>query len=185
MSSNNLQDKVKSKNDFILSQLHVVEDSIILKGSVKCFIEENGETTLHHEKHNLIVNGARKALAHLIGQATAIYRVDTFQLGTGGHLPDDILTPVSPTITDVALEASAFSKVIDHGNDVYNPAPPNETAIMFTVIVEKYEGNGTGIVAYTEAGLFTQNGTLFARETFPAIVKNSSRKVTFQWSILF
>ncbi|MFA5071309.1 MAG: hypothetical protein WC511_02950 [Candidatus Pacearchaeota archaeon] len=185
MSSNNLRDKVSSRNDLTLSEVHSIDDKILVRGSVKCFVEENGVVTLHHEKHNLIVNGARKALAHLIGEALTAYRVDMFKLGTGGHLPGDILTPVSPTITDTDLEEPFFSKALDHGSDVYNPASPNETSITFTVAIEKYEGNGTGIVPYTEAGLVTQNGTLFARETFPAIVKNSSRKVTFQWSILF
>lgn len=182
---NNLKDRVNSKADFLLSEVHSLTDNFQLKGSVKCFVEEDGVVTLHHEKHNLIVNGARKALAHLIGEASSIYRVDTFKLGTGGHMPGDILTPISPTVTDTDLELPAFTKAIDHGADTYLPTPPAETSIMFTVAIEKYEGNGSGIVAYTEAGLATANGTLFARETFPAIVKNSSRRVTFQWSILF
>lgn len=181
----NLKDKVNSKADFVLSETHTFEESFTLRGNVKCWIEEDGIKTLHHEKSNLIVNGARKALAHLIGQATSTYKIDLFKLGTGGHLPDDILTPVSPTITDTGLEAMAFSKAIDHSADAYLPTPPAETSIKFTIVVEKYEGNGSGIVAYTEAGLFCASGVLFARETFPAIVKNSSRRVSFEWSILF
>lgn len=181
----NLKDKVNSKADFVLSETHSFEDKCGLRGSVKCWIEEDGVKTLHHEKHNLIVNGARKALAHLISQAPASYKIDLFKLGTGGHLPDDILTPVSPTITDTDLEIMAFSKAIDHSADAYLPTPPAETSIKFTIVVEKYEGNGSGIVAYTEAGLFCASGDLFARETFPAIVKNSSRRIIFEWSILF
>ena len=77
------------------------------------------------------------------------------------------------------------TKAIDHLNDTYLPTPPAETSVKFTVVVEKAEGNGTGTVAYTEAGLFCSDSTMFARETFPAIVKNSTRRVTFEWSILF
>lgn len=181
-----MQDKVVSKQDFGSSQIQSFQDTITLKGSVKCWVEEeDGIKTLHHEKHNLIVNGARKALAHLIAERPEIYRIDYFKLGTGGHVPGDILTPVSPTITDTGLEELAFTKAIDHLNDVYLPTPPAETSVKFVVVVEKAEGNGSGTVAYCEAGLFTNNNTLFARETFPAIVKNSTRRITFEWSILF
>lgn len=181
-----IRDKVKSGLDFGSTQIQSLSDSFTLRGSVSCWIEEDGVKTLHHEKSNLIVNGARKALAHLIGEVPAQYRIDYFKLGTGGHAPGDILTPVSPTINDTALEAEAFSKAIDHGNDTYLPAPPAETSVKFTVVVEKAEGNGTGTVAYCEAGLVCGDGTtLFARETFPAIVKNSTRRITFEWSILF
>lgn len=184
---NAIQDKVKSLQDLGSFQIQSMSDNYNpLKGSVKCWIEEeDGTRILHHEKHNLIVNGARKALAHLIGEAAVAYRVDSFKLGTGGHAPGDILTPVSPTVTDTALETLAFTKAIDHGDDSYLPTPPAETSIKFTVVVEKAEGNGSGTVAYCEAGLFCQNETMFARETFPAIVKNSTRRVTFEWSILF
>jgi len=180
-----LQDKVNSRQDLSSSQTQSIEDTLTLKGSVKCWVEEDGVKTLLHEKSNLIVNGARKALAHLIAEAAAIYRIDYFKLGTGGHAPGDILTPVSPTITDTQLEELAFTKAIDHVNDTYLPTPPAETSVKFTVVVEKAEGNGSGTVAYTEAGLFCSDGTMFARETFPAIVKNSTRRVTFEWSILF
>lgn len=183
-----LQDKINSRQDLGSSQIQSIEDTITLRGSVKCYVEENGVTTLLHEKSNLIVNGARKALAHLIADISGVqtlYRIDYFKLGTGGHAPGDILTPVSPTITDTALEELAFSKIIDHNDDTYLPTPPDETSVKFTVVVEKAEGNGSGTVAYTEAGLFCNNGTMFARETFPAIVKNSTRRITFEWSILF
>jgi hypothetical protein len=181
-----IQDKINSKVDFGTSQIQSIEDTLTLKGSVKCWIEEDGVKTLHHEKSNLIVNGARKALAHLISDANSIYKIDYFKLGTGGHAPGDILTPVSPTITDTDLEEPAFSKAIDHGNDTYLPTPPAETSVKFTVVVEKAEGNGSGTVAYCEAALFcNDNATMFARETFPAIVKNSTRRITFEWSILF
>jgi hypothetical protein len=180
-----IKDMVNSKQDFNLTSTQNFTETLTLKGNVKCWIEEEGVVTLHHEKSNLIVNGARKALAHLIAEANAIYRIDTFKLGTGGHLPGDILTPVSPTITDTDLEELQFTKAIDHLQDTYLPTPPAETSVKFTVVVEKAEGNGSGTVAYTEAGLYCQNGTLFARETFPAIVKNSTRRVVFEWSILF
>ncbi len=138
-----------------------------------------------HEKTNLIVNLARKSLAHLVAEGEGVYVVNTFKLGTMGHSGSDILTPVDPTVTDTTLtDPSPFSKVIPTLE--YLPVG-NETSVKFTIPVEKAEANGAGgaAVAYTEAGLFSTNGNLFARETFEAIVKNANRKVTFEWTLLF
>jgi hypothetical protein len=178
----NIAEKVNSRQLFGFSEILEIKDNVGIRGSVKCWVEEAGVIKLHHEKHNLIVNGARKALAHLVAEADANYIINEFQLGTGGHAPGDILTPVSPTITDTALEIPAFTKAITVFE--YLPALA-ETSVKFTVIVDKPEGNGSGVVAYCEAGLFCDNGTMFARETFPAVVKNANRRVTWEWSILF
>jgi hypothetical protein len=179
----NLSERVNSRQEINMSEIFDFTDTVGIRGSVKCFIEEDGVKTLHHEKSNLIVNGARKALAHLVAEATATYKISQFQLGIAGHSGTDILTPVSPTINDVALNSSAFSKAIT----VFEYLPSGaETSVKFTVVIDKAEANGSGVVAYTEAGLFcADNVTMFARETFPAIVKNANRRVSFEWSILF
>ena len=162
-----------------------LEDQIIqLKGRVRAWVIEDGQApVLAHEKNNLIVQGARKALANLIAEAPAPYIVSSMHWGTAGHQGQDILTPVPPTINDVQLNVDAFQKSIQ--SFTYLPTPPNETSVQFNCTMEKIEGNGSGVVAYTEAGLFCTNGIMFARETFPAIVKNSARKVIFEWVILF
>ena len=180
----NLSEQVRSRQEISTSETFEFSDTMNLRGSGKCIIDDDFEGTfIHHEKSNLIVNGARKALAHLVAEATANYRIQQFQLGIAGHSGTDILTPVSPTINDVALNSSAFSKTIT----VFEYLPTGaETSVKFTVVVDKAEANGSGVVAYTEAGLFCADGvTMFARETFPAIVKNANRRVSFEWSILF
>ena len=67
------------------------------------------------------------------------------------------------------------------------PETGTKTSVDFNITLEKTEGNTTGAngKAYTEAALYTAGGHIFARETFPAIVKTDSRRITFVWSILF
>lgn len=156
------------------------------KGRVKIFIEEDGEEYLAHEGDNLIVKLARPAMAKLIAEADSNYKVVTFKIGIKGHdlgPPEDITTPIAPSTTDTDLiDTSPFSKAI--ASYSYLPAL-DPTSVQFVTVLEKAEANGSGSVNYTEAGLFMFNGEMYARETFPAIVKNSTRKVTFYWQILF
>jgi len=156
------------------------------QGSVRAVIEEDGREWVAHEKCNLIVNLARPAMAGLLAEADTNYVLDTFKIGTQGHVlapVEDTLTPVSPSVTDTSLiDVSPFSKSI--GSFSYLPIL-SPTSVQFVTIIEKAEANGGGTVTYTEAGLFMNNGSMFARETFPAIVKNVNRKVTFYWSILY
>lgn len=166
---------------------HSIQDGLRKPtGSVRAVIEEDGVEWVAHEKHNLIVNLARPAMAALLAEADTDYVVDTFKIGTKGHdlgPPEDILTPVAPTVTDTALiDTSPFSKSI--GSFSYLPVG-TPTSVQFITALEKAEGNGGGSVTYTEAGLFMNGGDMFARETFAAIVKNSARKITFYWQILF
>jgi hypothetical protein len=110
-------------------------------------------------------------------------------MGTKGHdlTSGNILIPVAPQVGDTSLidSADTFAKQI--GTEFnYQGFNPVDNSVMFQIVMEKEEANGSaGTVAYTEAGLFSQNGTMFARETFPAIVKNANRRITFQWIILF
>lgn len=156
------------------------------RGCVKIFIKEDGDEYLAHEDDNLIVKLARPAMAHLIAEADSNYKVVTFKIGTKGHVlgpPEDITTPVAPSVTDTGLiDTSPFSKAISSFS--YLPVG-DPTSVQFISVLEKSEANGSGSVNYTEAGLFMFNGDMYARETFPAIVKNSSRKITFYWQILF
>jgi len=156
------------------------------RGIVKAVIEEDGREWVAHYKENLIVSLARPAMAGLLAEADTDYVVDTFQIGTQGHVlgpPEDITTPLSPSLPDTSLiDSSPFSKSI--GSFAYLPVL-SPTSVQFTTIIEKAEANGSGSVTYTEAGLFMTGGNMFARETFAAIIKNVNRRVTFYWCILF
>jgi hypothetical protein len=180
--------RMLSKYGGKLSYLEYIIRDVFQKprGSVRAVIEENGISWVAHEQNNLIVNLARPAMAGLLAEADTDYVVDNFKIGTQGHTlgpPEDIVTPVAPAVTDTSLiDVSPFSKAISSFSYLPGGTP---TSVQFVSVLEKSEANGSGSVTYTEAGLFMNGGNMFARETFAAIVKNSSRKVTFFWVILF
>lgn len=164
----------------------IYDESCRPVGSVRAVIEEDGRSWVAHEKHNLIVNDARPAQAHLLAEADSDYQATIFKIGTKGHdlgPPEDTDSPIAPTMTDSSLiDTSPFSKAI--GSFSYLPVV-NPTSVQFVTSIEKTEANGAGSVIYTEAGLFLTNGDMFARETFKGITKTASRKVTFYWQILY
>lgn len=166
----------------------VTENGIQLRGRVKVLVEENGVETVHHIKDNIIVNMARDTLCKLITAPQTNMHITQIRFGTRGHNGQDILNPEAPLITDTALKdtTTTFNKNIERFQTM--PAQDSvKTSVDFHISLEKNEGNATGTAgkAYTEAGLYTAAGTLFARETFPAVIKTESRRITFIWSILF
>lgn len=187
MQKSVLVDTLLNKDDYSnQSMLIELGCAKVLSGRFKALIEENGKTTCPFEDHNMIVDVARKALTHLLAEGDDNYKIASIALGTKGHdlVNNDILSPVAPQISDTALIDSApFSKAIS--SYLYQGQLPDDTSVIFQITMEKEEGNGTGVVAYTEAGLMCTNSSLFARETFPAVVKNANRRITFQWVIQF
>lgn len=150
-------------------------------GVVTRKIEENGKIIFFHKECNTIVNLARASMAHAIAEATGVSSVSHLKLGTGGHAVGDILTPVPAVDTDTDLEASEYSQVIT--DTVFTLA---DTTVTFQVTVEKTDANVGAAYSYTEAGLYTNAGTvLFSRDTFPAMIKTPARKFYFEWAIVF
>lgn len=183
-------DKVNTSASSGVGEVVSVADTKPMKGAVKVYVEENGNNVLVWDDPNLIVDGARKALTHLIAAGDTNYKVSTIKLGTKGHnlSTGNLLEPVAPKVSDTGLidaTSSVYSETISNSGNGYVFQGTGDTSVKFSIVMEKTEGNGSGTVAYTEAGLFCANGTLFARETFPAIVKNANRRITFEWTILF
>lgn len=166
--------------------MQVTENGIQLRGRVKVLVEENGVETVHHIKDNIIVNIARETLCHLITAPQTDRHITKAYFGTKGHTGQDILNPKAPLITDdKLLDTSPFIKNIN--GFTLMPETGVKTSVDFAISLEKTEGNTSGAngKAYTEAALYTAGNHIFARETFPAIVKTESRRITFVWSILF
>lgn len=169
---------------------------ITLRGRVTCHIEETDPVTgnvsswIHHDKGNIVVNLGKETLCHLITAPQTTRHITTFKLGTKGHKDNDILIPIPPKDTDKDLidKTTTFKK--DFTNFKMYPVDNTKTEVQFSCVLEAGEANGSATnanqaIAYTEAGMYTFQGVLFARETFPAVVKTINRRITFTWSILF
>lgn len=206
MDNKTLTDKVKKGSLPIMAgTAHTVKEDFSggFSGQVSCFVQEIdpetgilGEKKLHHYKPNLIVNGARYVLAKLLIEDpndVTLYnnsRITKMKFGTDGQSGGDPLVPVAPTVSDTGLNTETLT--LDMQDTVNQPDPywgfepmGDESSVRFTAIMGTTVGNGAGTVTYTEAGLFTKDDVMFARETFPSLVKNSSRVITFEWLILF
>jgi len=165
-------------------------------------VEEGGVTTLAFEKSNLIVNTGRQVLSELLGTNTYPC-IDRIRIGQGnvvGPGPNpapwdlsgptyavwDILNPPVPTdvTQNVLWDPDYFQQIQAPGSPVFTYTLP-QVSTQFIFVVDKPDANGSGTVAYTEAGLFNSLGTLFAVENFPAIVKTSARRVIFEWLVYF
>ena len=133
-----------------------------------------------------------------------------FGLGDGGCPAGDPINPTAPSATDTDLNNSILINAIDSSNADYRLSPvegyykqplgtvefeqdennSNQWLICkTTTVIGADNGNGYTL---SEAGLFTaptsaggETGpfTLYARITFPSIVKTSSRILTFIWYV--
>ena len=177
----------------------IIDNTKGLKGQVSCFYQDRdpitgkwGDLIQHHFKSNLIVKLARNALANLIADPSesANYSIATMRFGLDGQDGGDPLVPVAPLPLDTGLYSSFYSHTLVPASEVSYEPIGDPTAVRFTVTLTEGVANhavdpSPSTQVYTEAGLFCANGDLFARETFPSLVKTDSRRITFEWLILF
>lgn len=188
-----MEDRVIT-NDAQNSALNeTVQDfALRMRGHVRILVDDDARGSyVHFDDHNIIVNGAKKVMAAMIAKGDSSYKISGLELGIG-HVSGDILNPSAPQASETELGTSLNPRTWIAVGDNYTPKDLNNNGIAkFTFVLSKSAGNGDGVVAYTEAGLWAvavpgQSGaTLFALETFPALIKNSSRQITFEWSIIF
>lgn len=144
---------------------------------------------------------------------TADEFITWFGVGDGGCPIGDPLTPTSPTSLDTDLDNSVMINATDSSCADYRLVPdvgyykkPFDSSIEFEQDGDNYnywligkitttlgtnDANGFNI---NEAGLFTAESSaggysgqfsLYARVTFPTIVKSSSRQLLFVWYVYF
>ena len=138
------------------------------RGVFDLHIFKNGVEIEHFVEHNLIVNSARTAMAHLVGSADATKKITQFGIGTDNTEPDLANT----SLTNV------FQKDID---SVVYPED-DEYNVQFNFSLSVDEGNDMEI---TEFGLMCADGSLFARKVRKAISKDSDISLTGSWTIMF
>lgn len=131
-------------------------------------IYEDGTRELHSSKKNEIVAGGLTALTQIFGNAPsptgyAQRRPVSIAVGTG-----------TPSTT--ALGTEVFEDTFD------STTYPTASSVRFEMILQQGEANGSPL---QEAGLFSADGTMIARQSFQTITKNSSFQLAFVWSFTF
>lgn len=138
------------------------------RGVFDLHIYKNGVEIEHFTECNLIVNTARTAMAHLVGDADPDKQITWFGVGTDSNGPD---------LTDVSL-INPFTKPIDS-----HEYPEDDAySVRFNFSLSTEEANG---MAITEFGLLCSDGSLFARKVRKVISKESDISLTGTWTILF
>ncbi|MDR2419466.1 MAG: hypothetical protein LBD79_10520 [Treponema sp.] len=119
------------------------------------------------EDDNLIVNGARLQMAHLVAGDVTQRSINRISLGTSGVAP----TVGDTQITDAFIKAVSGFEYPDNG----------QVKINWTLLTS--EANRKAI---REFGLLTTNGTLFARRIRKnPIYKESDISIEGEWIIIF
>lgn len=145
----------------------MAKETLALRGSVFTQIwNAEGELIEETTQSNLIVNVGKEAAARLLGLADPDKRVNTIAFGTNGN----------PTLSsDIDLVNNIFEKPL-------NGVTFSGTSAIFDYSLELSEGNGYSI---REFGLYTNDGTMFARIVRNPISKTSDIRLTGTWTITF
>jgi hypothetical protein len=142
-------------------------EKVPMRGVFKTFVYRRGVLVEEYCDDNLIVNGARLQMAHLVAGDAAQRHINRIAFGTNGTEPD----PADTLITN--QYAKSISGVV---------YPENGRA-QFDWELLVTENNGMAIL---EFGLLTQDGTLFARKTRTSpIYKESDISIEGHWTIIF
>jgi len=147
------------------------------KGLVTITLRDLWGTVVSITRANLVVTKARETVTDW-ATGTFTESIDDIELGTGGHEAGDPDTPIPPAESDIALETPLALSV----KTITTKSQPTATTAQFDVVYGGTEGNGT----ITEAALKTSPGAvLFARVTFPKIIKDTSFSLGVEWKIIF
>lgn len=139
--------------------------------------DKDGRLVCEREDRNLITNGIKDVLGELLVQdflggarTTAQLKIDSIKMGTSN---------VTPARTQTALQsAPAVTKTLA----AVNVARPSTGTYTFTVTMDTSEGNGN---TFREVGLFTQDGTMIARQVHADTAKDATKSLEYIWTLIF
>jgi hypothetical protein len=138
-----------------------------LKGIFELDAIKNGKVIEHTREENLIVDGARVQMAHLISGDAEDREITRIAFGTDG---------TAPAATDTEI-TDAFEK------EVSGCTFPEAGHVKFSWSLAASEDNGQAIM---EFGLLCADGALFARRTRAnPIYKESDIALQGSWEIIF
>jgi hypothetical protein len=138
-----------------------------MRGEFRTWVYRKGILIEEYEDHNIIVNGARSAIAQLISGNGTGKNINRIAFGISGAAP----SPDNTAIT------GAFIK------NLSGYSYPMTGQVLFSWELLTTEANGKDI---REFGLLCADGTLFARKTrTKPLEKDSDISVEGRWLIIF
>jgi hypothetical protein len=204
MIDNSVTAEVRKFTDEVHGREHDNEPFLI-QGDFRVRIFEDGEVVHDWQKHNIIINSARKVMAHLIGdcgEGGSFDCINRFIIsGSNTATIDELYHPIQPTETSSDLPYTTNSFERDRGDigsggeplfTVTYPDAPLERSTLFSIKVTSTEANlmHPEPTSYLCAGLFSYDNDTelyvpFAMQAYPVIMKIPGREALFEWEIKF
>lgn len=141
--------------------------------------DKDGIETVLVDDPNTVVRGSFTILSDLLTNPSSGKQIDTLKLGDGGIFENALLTPV---FSDAQLYRETFSKTTFTDVSI---SSVGELSVTFLMVLGFSEGNGAGASLFSEAGLFSAEGDMFARKTFSEQFKTNEIEYTIKWTIIF
>lgn len=177
--------------------LGLIDDSSKPTEGFTCirYRDNGGAWQTHYERLNRIVKGARKVLAHAIGDRSSNSFITALTLGGSNLLPaTELLSPRRPEADDRQM-VYTDNMFVRNSTDrldgqamfrVNYPDSPNETSVLFEALIGKSEANfrDPEPTVYVCAGLLAGD-ILFASQSFPVLTKVPNREFLIQWEVRF
>jgi hypothetical protein len=137
-----------------------------MRGCFRMRVYKRGKLVEEYQDRNLIVNGARDAVARLISGAGEGKQIARIAFGTSGNIP----TPDDTAITNPFIKP------------ILSASYPETGQVEFKWNLQSGEANGKGII---EFGLLCADGTLYARKIRQeAIPKEPDISLEGEWIII-
>jgi len=151
-----------------------------LEGRFCYRIYSKGQLLKSFYENNLIVTQAHTLVRNLaFGGGYALQKMALGDMNLNST--NDLVNVAAPNLSDTALINQIYI-----ANSVRTQiAVSSRPAIRSIITLDENTANGSGQQIICEAGLFDSNLSLFARKTFPAIIKNNTLVVVFTWDVLF
>lgn len=137
------------------------------KGTLNYRVFKNDILIEEFSDQNLLVDGLKSSLAHLVAGDTTNRAIAKIGFGSSGTAP----SPSNTTLTDL------------YARGIGPASYPSATSVLFAWELPANESNGLSIL---EFGLLTANNTLVARRVrSTAILKASDIRLQGSWGISF
>jgi len=166
---------------------------------IECF-DKNDKLVDSFEKKNMIMFTSKQSVANSMhNPATSVY-INKISLGNDGTISGNTMAPKtftydildlfvgpSPVLPKERLDIDIVPGLNQNpiGTIMTNTNIVNTSSIEYEITLNEDDANGSGIVGWSEAALFTSNGDIFAMRTFPAKIKDSTTKLKITWKIVF
>jgi len=142
-------------------------ENVPIKGMFRLRVLRSGLLVEEYEESNLVVNGARLQMSHLVSGEFTMRHIAKIAFGTNGKIPE---------LTDSVI-TNQFAKPIS------SYSFPEDGRVQFNWELLVTENNGMAIL---EFGLLTADGMLFARKSREnPIHKQTDISLEGQWTIIF